>query len=86
MIFEQKAKWTQGWSQEKMHSKLKEEAAQSWDGGGSRGHTEWGGGLVSQMVAKGGSAIARSASQKWGVVRSWEDFEQDDDKLWLTLH
>ena len=46
-----------------------------------RAHRMRGGGLVSQMVAKGGSAIARSASQKWGVVRSQEDFEQDDDKL-----
>lgn len=50
-------------------------------GAGAEGTQNEGGGLVSQMVAKGGSAIARSASQKWGVVRSQEDFEQDDDKL-----
>lgn len=39
--------------------------------------------LASQMVGKGCSMLSlrKSLAVVWGVMRSSEDFEQDDDKL-----
>lgn len=55
-------------------------------GAGAEGtQNEWGGGweLASQMVGKGCSMLSlrKSLAVVLGVMRSPEDFEQDDDKL-----